>query len=341
MMRRRSSLRTLVGSVSLLLVAGLARAEGEEKEAPKEAGSIESAAGSEGVTEADQAKARELFREGNLLVRESLFVQAVDKYEQALSLWDHPGIHYNLALALLNLDQPLRMRTHLLATLSAGERRVGEDKFRRAEEYLKLVEKQLSRFSVEVREPGAKVVFDGEPLFVAPGKRELVLEPGRHELVVEKAGFETRSEKILLVPGDAREVSWKLYRPEQYVRYEQRWQPVLPWSTAIGGAVVLAAGAIVFWQGGEQIASYDERVRRECAAGGCLEFEGSADSGRTLQSVGLSGMILGGAAAATGGVLLYLNRPIARRVDPETGASLEVSPSLTTSTSGFLLRGTF
>ncbi len=35
-------------------------------------------------------------------------MKAAEKYREALALWDHPAIHYNLALALLNLDQPHR-----------------------------------------------------------------------------------------------------------------------------------------------------------------------------------------------------------------------------------------
>jgi hypothetical protein len=57
-----------------------------------------------GVSAADQSAAIELFHEGNGLLKESLFVQAAAKYREALHHWDHPGIHYNLALALLNLD---------------------------------------------------------------------------------------------------------------------------------------------------------------------------------------------------------------------------------------------
>ena len=58
-----------------------------------------------GVSPEAQKAADELFRQGNDLLRESLFVQAATKYREALRRWDHPGIHYNLALALLNLDQ--------------------------------------------------------------------------------------------------------------------------------------------------------------------------------------------------------------------------------------------
>src|SRR5437879_5618527 len=62
-----------------------------------------------GVPAAEQKVALDLFREGNTLLKESLFVQAAAKYREALRHWNHPGIHYNLALALLNLDQPVEV----------------------------------------------------------------------------------------------------------------------------------------------------------------------------------------------------------------------------------------
>src|SRR5258706_5080503 len=61
------------------------------------------------VTPQEQKLATDLFREGNALLKESLFVQAAEKYREALRHWNHPGIHYNLALALLNLDQPVEV----------------------------------------------------------------------------------------------------------------------------------------------------------------------------------------------------------------------------------------
>src|SRR5687768_7442231 len=62
-----------------------------------------------GVSNERQQAAQVAFREGNVQLNNGLFVQAVDKYRSALTHWDHPAIHYNLALALLNLDQPIEV----------------------------------------------------------------------------------------------------------------------------------------------------------------------------------------------------------------------------------------
>src|SRR5438128_85746 len=60
-----------------------------------------------GVAEAEQKAALGLFREANILLNDGLFARAADQYRAALKHWDHPAIHYNLALALVNLDQPV------------------------------------------------------------------------------------------------------------------------------------------------------------------------------------------------------------------------------------------
>jgi hypothetical protein len=318
--------------------------DGARDEAGKsDVGSIETTKADGSVGEEAQTKARELFRDGNALVRESLFVQAVSKYEEALTLWDHPGIHYNLALALLNLDQPLRMRAHLIATVAAGEQRVGEDKFRRAEEYLKLVEKQLATLTVEVQEAGADVKFDGSKLFAPPGKSTIVIEPGRHTISVKKAGFEPRDLLIELVPGEKRDTLVKLYRPEEYVRYERRWDPVFPWTTTLAGVGVAVAGGVLYGLGGTQVSDYDARAAEQCGVTGCDAgaIPGSPEDGRTLQGVGLAGLFVGGAVALTGGILIYLNRPMPTRVDPETGKILALTPRVDPTMTGMTLRGSF
>src|SRR5688572_9697989 len=87
------------------------------------------------VSKEDQDAAWELVREGNALLKDSIFRQAVDKYREALKRWDHPAIHYNLALALLNLDQPLEVNKHLDKAMQYGALPLEQDKFEHAKGY--------------------------------------------------------------------------------------------------------------------------------------------------------------------------------------------------------------
>ena len=80
-----------------------------------------------GVSEQNQRRANELVQEGNALIKESFFAQAVAKYREALEHWDHPGVHYNLALALLTLDEPVATHRHLSEAMKYGAAPIGQD----------------------------------------------------------------------------------------------------------------------------------------------------------------------------------------------------------------------
>src|SRR5688572_19576301 len=62
-----------------------------------------------GVSAENQRIALEKFRQANTVLNDGLWANAAKLYREALQKWDHPAIHYNLALALLNLDQPIEV----------------------------------------------------------------------------------------------------------------------------------------------------------------------------------------------------------------------------------------
>jgi hypothetical protein len=285
-----------------------------------------------------QRAARDLFFEGNALVRESLFVQAVPKYEQALELWDHPGIHYNLALALLNLDQPLTLRRHLLAATQYGAESLGSDKYLRATQYLDLVEKQLTKLVVECAQPNVRVSLDGDLLFTGPGRFEDFIRPGQHAITASSEGYEPSENSLKLVPGDTRTVRLKLYKEEDWVHYTRRWDFWGPVVVTGVGAAVLTTGGFLYWHGEQTIRDYDDQVRNQCGIDGCGEnpkLGAMRDRAERLQVAGVVGMAVGGAALATGGVLLYLNRITTYRVDPNERDAQELAESELTFTPTF------
>src|SRR5689334_8401032 len=69
----------------------------------------------------------ETLQEGNQQMREFAFAQAEATYRKALKSLDHPGLHYNLALALIQLDQPVEAHEHLVKALQGGEKTLGAD----------------------------------------------------------------------------------------------------------------------------------------------------------------------------------------------------------------------
>src|SRR5690349_4866887 len=61
----------------------------------------------QGVPASEQKVALAAFRDGNSALNDGLFAKAAETYRSALTHWKHPAIYYNLALALMNLDNPI------------------------------------------------------------------------------------------------------------------------------------------------------------------------------------------------------------------------------------------
>ncbi len=304
-------------------------------------GSDSSAPWRVGVSDDDAATARTLFSEGNSLVRESVFVPAIEKYEAALKHWDHPAIHYNLSLALLNLEQPLRLREHLVAALKYEGEPLGEEKIRRTKQYLGLVDKQLSHLVVDCKHKGATVKLDDKVVIEAPGSLDEYYEPGRHRLVASAPGYVTNEQDLQLVPGETKSYELKLYTDEEWTRYKRKWAPAGPIALTVSGVVVGGAGGLLFWLGGRQVEREQDRIGDECGLGGCDPGETKQKkTGETMQRIGIATMATGGAAAIVGGILMYVNRKIPYREDPGQDR-LSISPVMSQEFAGLIGRGTF
>ena len=122
-----------------------------------------------GVSPDEQAAALSLFKEGNALIKDQLWPKAVAKYREALTHWKHPAIYYNLALALVNLDQPLEIYDALEKAMEYGVGPLDSEKLDRAKSTKLLVEKQIGSVEYTIDVQGATLVLDGQEVFTGPG----------------------------------------------------------------------------------------------------------------------------------------------------------------------------
>ncbi|MFN7134446.1 MAG: hypothetical protein ACK4N5_20365, partial [Myxococcales bacterium] len=221
--------------VMLLLGASPAFAEGEGNERPW----------ARGVSSEQQRQALTLFREGNGLLKESVFVRAAAKYREALTHWNHPAIHYNLVLALLNMDQPVEVHHHLEQAMRFGPEPLDTEKFAQAQAYLTLIEKQLAKVVIRCDEPDASVVMDGRPLFTAPGKYEGWVRAGPHTVLATKEGFLTNQMTRSLPAGETHDIELKLFVADSLANYKRRWSQWIPWSVVAAGVVAGGAGGFM------------------------------------------------------------------------------------------------
>lgn len=276
-----------------------------------------------GVSPEDQRAANGLFKEGNALLRDSFFVKAVEKYREAVSHWDHPAIHYNLAIALINLDQPIEVYTSLDKAMSYGTLALDQEKLELGERYKKLVEAQLVWVTVSCTEAEARVSIDGREALTCPGSGEHLLRAGEHTITAVKPGFETTTVARVFAGGTKETVALKLYRPEDLTGYERKFPSWLPWTVTAAGVVVAGVGGLLHTSA---IGSYDdfdawaqqceEDTQMACAV--TPEAQSLRDSGDTKQSVAGVMYVIGGAAVVTGLTLVLLNRPRPYRLDRES-----------------------
>src|SRR5690242_10179543 len=156
-----------------------------------------------GVSDGEQKAALAEFRKANLLLNDGLFARAADGYRAALKHWDHPAIHYNLALALLNLDQPVEAYDHLQVSMKFGDAPLqSKEKFDHAHELQVVLEKEIADVEVSCDKKGAKVTVDGKEAFVAPGHFKTRVRVGKHQFTAEKQGYQTRINAPYIGPGE-------------------------------------------------------------------------------------------------------------------------------------------
>ncbi len=316
-----------------------------------------------GVPADKQRAALEKFREGNARLNDGLFADAVKRYREALASWDHPAIHYNLALALLNLDQPIEVHDSLQKATRFGEAPLEKEKFDHAQKYLKLVEQQIAAVEVTCKKPGAKISVDGKEVFTVDatgggGHFKGRVRIGKHTFVAEKPGYNAEVEAPFIGPGETYRIELRLYTAEELTRYRRKWDATWMPYAVLGGGVVL--GLVSGLLSVSAQSSYDEfdSAVTQCNADnnmmGCvdpsvMELRDSGDSKKTMSYVTLG---IAGGAVLTGAVMAYLNRREAyqitaddyRREEREKAkraGSVSFSPMIAPGTGGAIVSGSF
>jgi tetratricopeptide (TPR) repeat protein len=313
-------------------------------------------AGYKTVTKADEECALAAFHQANDLLNNGLFPQAAARYREALRCWDHPAIHYNLALALINLNEPIEVFEQVNEGIKYGSEPIGQDKFDHAREYLKLVAGQLADVEVSCDKPGAKVALDGKEVFVAPGSHKAKVRVGKHTFYGEKEGYNARVTAPFIGPGETFRIELKLYTAEELTRYRRRWDRTwMPYTVIGAGALVGIIGGVFELSASSSYKDFDTAVAKcNTAAMGCASSTpGLVDmrnSGDTKRTIGFVGYGVAGAAIATGAVLAYLNRRTPYTVRPEDieepikeqpASPVGIAPIVSPEMTGALVQGHF
>ena len=134
----------------------------------------------DGVSEEAQQAALVLFEQGNQLLRAGALADAAALYREALTHWDHPGLSFNLAVALAGADEPIEQYRALVKAQRYGVAPLDPEKFQRAQAMLVEVRARVARLDFTTQRPAAILIVDGVEVFTGPGRHEAVVLPGRH-----------------------------------------------------------------------------------------------------------------------------------------------------------------
>lgn len=299
-----------------------------------------------GIAPSVQKQALEIFRLGNAALKESQWRIAADRYREALALWEHPAINYNLALALLQLDQPIETHRRLEAALKYGPAPLDSDKFEQAQRYKALVDKQVARVVLRCDVDGAVVKLNGTQVFVGPGSHQAMVRAGPITVVAAKEGFLTNEQSPTLLGGETRTIDLSLTAAEQAVEYRRLFPAWIPFAVLGVGAAIAAGGVGLHLSARNQFAAYDRGIQGcvDSLTGGCvppLDLAAMKTQGQGQQAGAMVLYGVGGAAIATGAVLLYINRPQPYRADVKVESAVFLVPTIGPDGAGAMLLSRF
>jgi hypothetical protein len=266
-----------------------------------------------GVSEDERTLALELYTQGNAEFAEARFAQALTKYREAIAHWDHPGIEFNIAVCLINLDQPLEARLALEKSLAFGADAIGPDAYAQALADRKLLDGRLAFVKISCREPQARVIVDGVQLFVGPGSIEQILLPGSHQIVAMKSGYATASESLFLSPGKQLSYDVRLVALTSTTRVVRRWPVWQPWAVLGGSVVLIGVGEIFHSNALAEQGAYDRALAEQCPHGcspaATAYVDAIADQGKRYDMYSLATWSLAGVLATVGIAGVLLNEP--------------------------------
>jgi len=282
----------------------------------------------QGVSKDKQKTAYDLFKQGNALFEQNEYARAVELYEKALAIWDHPGIRFNLAVSLVNLDRVVEAYPQLEAAMRYGVAGLEtQTRFKEAQTYKRLLEGRLVMLTVRAAQDGVEITLDGKHL--DRGKTSIVM-PGAHALVATKAGFETMTKNVTLVGGVVTE-NVTLSPRQRRTKLARRYRTWVPWTLVGVGSLIGLAGGGVITIARTHEDKFEGDFANACPDGCSLgdptkDVDWKLHDRATLEHrIGLAAVAVGGSVLLTGLVMVALNSP--REVEVDSGIVVTATKS--------------
>jgi tetratricopeptide (TPR) repeat protein len=268
----------------------------------------------EGVPKDKQDAALALYKEGNEFFARDQFKEALDKYAQALAIYDHPAIRYNAAVCLINMDRPVEAYEDLEAALRFGEAPLGSDLYKQGLSYRKLLAGRIAEVDVTTKVPATQVTLDGQPVLGDAGTTSRHVLTGDHQIVAEKPGYQTETKPVHVNAGDRVTIVIDLHPIEKQGELHRRFPKWVPWAVLGAGGAIALAGLPLLLEAQSSFNHYDDGVSQACQAG-CppaslpSEYANDLSHGKLLRVLGYSSFAVGGALVASTFALMAINQP--------------------------------
>jgi tetratricopeptide (TPR) repeat protein len=268
-----------------------------------------------GVSQQNQDAALALYKEGNAFFAQDQYKEALEKYVQALAIWDHPAIRYNAAVCLINLDRPVEAYEDLEAAMRFGEPPLGADLFKQGQSYKKLLAGRIAEVEVTAKSPEARVTLDGQPMLNGSGTTTRHVLSGDHQVVAEKPGYQTETKPVHVNGGDHVTIVIDLHPIEKAGELRRRFPRWVPWTVLGAGGAIAISSLPLLLAARSAYNDYDAGVGKYCYPSGCppaplpSQYPADRHRGDTLQSSGFVAIGVGGALVASGVALIVLNQP--------------------------------
>jgi hypothetical protein len=301
----------------------------------------------ESVSEEAQEKAQQLFAEGNDFLDNLRFANAAAKYREAIDHWAHPAIQYNLAIALIKLDQSIDAYLAINQALRYGAAPLESEQYNQALNYQQLLRKQIGEIELTSSQDGVVVTLDGKKVLTGPGTIKMFVLVGEHQVVAGKRGFQTVTRTLPIPSGKTVRMEMRLFTERELTVSTRHWQRWKPWAvTGIGVSIGLAGGALHYWGARPNLRSFDAELEDACPLG-CPDNADISPSARLRrgmlqQKIAWGSYVAGGLVVSAGLVGLVLNLPRKVRID-RSAEEMNISFRPTPSAGGLTLgiSGTF
>ncbi|ADO68639.1 uncharacterized protein STAUR_0835 [Stigmatella aurantiaca DW4/3-1] len=286
----------------------------------------------QGVSPQQQKAASALLEEGNGLLKEFMYTQAEPKYVEALKIWKHPALYYNLSLTLRNLGRPpAEAYEYAVVSTQYGEAPLGEDRYKDALSYIASVKKENALVSISCGHDIEARLERGDQLVPINCQRfERLLLPGSYIVSASSDGVPIPATKLMLAAGER-------FRYQLGTESQRRWAAWKPWMVLGSGVALAVGGRFIHVKARDEFQAFDAGID---ACGGCVpgpEQSSTRARARTLQTAAIGTYAVGGAAFVTGLALLYANRLKPElRLTPLQDKALSVVPVAGADENGFL-----